>query len=52
MKITQEVRDYAAAHGTHIEPKDDLVRMLDVEAEMKAKAEEFRKAGSQLYSKV
>ncbi|MBY5980959.1 phosphomethylpyrimidine synthase ThiC [Ferrimonas balearica] len=48
MKITQEVRDYAAANPEaliEIEP-------LDADAGMAAKAEEFRQSGAQLYSKV
>ena len=54
MKISQEVRDYAAEHGTNIEAigDEDVVRMIDVEAEMQAKAKEFREAGSEIYSKV
>jgi phosphomethylpyrimidine synthase len=52
MKITQEVRDYAAQQGTHIKPTDEVVKMIDVEAEMKAKAREFREAGSEIYSRV
>ena len=45
MKITQEVRDYAAAQ--RIEAVD-----LAVEEGMQAKASEFRQTGSQLYQKV
>ena len=45
MKITQEVRDYAAAQG--IEAVD-----LAVEEGMQAKSQEFRSSGSQLYQKV
>lgn len=52
MKITQEVRDYAAAQGAVLAEGDAVVKMLDVEAEMHAKAQEFRAQGSQLYSKV
>jgi len=54
MKITQEVRDYAAEHGTDITPiaEEDVVRMIDVEAEMKKKSQEFRENGSEIYSKV
>ncbi|SEL49768.1 phosphomethylpyrimidine synthase [Atopomonas hussainii] len=49
MKITQEVRDYAAAQeqGERIEAVD-----LSVEEGMKAKAEEFKAQGSQLYHKL
>ena len=45
MKITQEVRDYAAAQ--RIEAVD-----VAVEEGMRAKSSEFRQAGSQLYQKV
>jgi phosphomethylpyrimidine synthase len=44
MKITQEVRDYAAAHGMSEEKA--------VEAGMEEKAGEFRSRGSQVYNKV
>ena len=43
MKISQEVRDAAGV-------TDDAVRMIDVEAEMKQKAQEFREQGSEIYS--
>ncbi len=52
MKITQEVRDYAATHGTDISPKEEVVKMVDVKAEMEAKAREFRQSGSEIYQKV
>ncbi|GAA6130909.1 phosphomethylpyrimidine synthase ThiC [Halopseudomonas sabulinigri] len=45
MKITQEVRDYAAAQ--RIDAVD-----LAVEEGMQAKSQEFRSTGSQLYQKV
>ena len=45
MKISQEVRDAAGE-------MQDTVRLVDVEAEMAAKAKEFRDAGSQLYQEV
>ncbi len=45
MKITQEVRDYAAAQ--RIDTVD-----LAVEEGMQAKSQEFRSTGSQLYQKV
>jgi len=41
MKITQDVRDYAAEHGV-----DDAEAL---EAGMKEKAEEFRAAGAEVY---
>lgn len=54
MKITQEVRDYVAMEGVNITQTDEeqTVRLIDVEAEMRKKSAEFRKQGSQLYSKV
>lgn len=54
MKITQEVREYAAEHGTDITPiaEDEVVRMIDVEAEMRKKSEEFREKGSEIYGKI
>lgn len=53
MKISQEVREYAAENGTEITLDDEqVVRMVDVEAEMKQKAQEFREKGSELYHKV
>ncbi|MDO3380881.1 phosphomethylpyrimidine synthase ThiC [Gilvimarinus algae] len=51
MKISQEVRDYAAAQGSP-DTGEQVVRMLDVEAEMQEKAREFRETGSELYHKV
>jgi phosphomethylpyrimidine synthase len=50
MKITQEVRDYAAAQGVEI--KAETVTLVDVQAEMEAKAQEFRASGSEIYHKV
>lgn len=54
MKISQEVRDYAELHGTDITAIGDeqVVKMIDVEAEMQAKAQEFRENGSEIYTKV
>ncbi|MGS2724218.1 phosphomethylpyrimidine synthase ThiC [Porticoccus sp. GXU_MW_L64] len=53
MKITQEVRDYAAKNGTAIAEGEQVVRMLDDPLEgMKQKAAEFRATGSELYHKV
>ncbi|HEY6529063.1 MAG TPA: phosphomethylpyrimidine synthase ThiC [Cellvibrionaceae bacterium] len=51
MKITQDVRDYAASLGQTL-GSEETVRMLDVEAEMKAKADEFRAQGSEIYTRV
>ncbi len=57
MKITQEVRDYAKdleqrgidfnTLGEGIE-----IKMVDVEAEMKAKSDEFKRTGSEIYHKA
>jgi len=54
MKITQEVRDYAAKHGTDISVigDKDIIKMIDVEAEMQQKAKEFVEQGSEIYRKV
>lgn len=54
MKITQEVRDYAAQQGVNVTNinEDQLIRMIDVEAEMKQKSKEFLAQGSELYHKV
>jgi phosphomethylpyrimidine synthase len=41
MKITQEVRDYAAAQG--------LSEDAALEQGLQAKSEEFRKAGGEIY---
>jgi phosphomethylpyrimidine synthase len=43
MKITQEVRDYAAQHN--------LNEVVALESGLKEKAEEFKQAGAQIYSK-
>jgi phosphomethylpyrimidine synthase len=42
MKITQEVRDYAAA-------KEANATQAEIEAGMAAKSAEFRAAGSEIY---
>ncbi|MDO3387882.1 phosphomethylpyrimidine synthase ThiC [Gilvimarinus sp. SDUM040013] len=53
MKISQEVRDYAADNGFGLSDSgEDVIRMIDVEAEMRAKAEEFRESGAEIYQKV
>ncbi len=59
MKITQEVRDYAAREGaapqgTAASSLDgvEAVKMIDVEAEMQKKSEEFREKGSKIYSRI
>ncbi|MFO1388276.1 phosphomethylpyrimidine synthase ThiC [Cellvibrio sp.] len=54
MKITQEVRDYAAKNGTDISVigEKDIIKMIDVEAEMQQKSKEFLAKGSEIYHKV
>lgn len=54
MKITQEVRDYAAKNGTDISVigDKDIIKMIDVEAEMQQKSKEFLAKGSEIYHKV
>ncbi|NOU51043.1 phosphomethylpyrimidine synthase ThiC [Pseudoalteromonas sp. JBTF-M23] len=57
MKITQEVRDYAKdLEAKGIDPNNvgDAIeiKMVDVEAEMKAKSEEFKQSGSEIYHKA
>jgi phosphomethylpyrimidine synthase len=44
MKISQDVRDYAAERGIGVE--------IAVDEGFKEKAEEFKKAGSKIYSKA
>ena len=44
MKITQDVRDYAAQKG--------LEEQAALEAGMKEKAEEFKKTGARIYHEV
>jgi phosphomethylpyrimidine synthase len=50
MKISQEVRDYAADNG--VEVAGDTIQLLDLDAEMQKKSEEFKQAGSEIYQKV
>lgn len=54
MKITQEVRDYAAKNGTDISVigEKDIIKMIDVEAEMQQKSKEFLAQGAEIYHKV
>ncbi|MBC6906426.1 phosphomethylpyrimidine synthase ThiC [Saccharophagus sp. K07] len=52
MKITQEVRDYAASQGVVTDVEAETVTLVDVQAEMEAKAREFRASGSEIYHKV
>ncbi len=51
MKITQDVRDYAASLGESVDGAEEI-RMIDVEAEMKHKSEEFKAQGSAIYHRV
>ena len=51
MKITQDVREYAAQNGYEVNGVD-TIRMVDVESEMAKKSEAFKEQGSQIYSKV
>jgi phosphomethylpyrimidine synthase len=50
MKISQEVRDYASDHG--YESRGDTIRMIDIEAEMDKKSEEFKEQGAEIYQPV
>lgn len=50
MKISQEVRDFAQAQSSVPLPAGNVIQLLDVEAEMKAKAAEFKAAGSEIYA--
>ncbi|CCQ10790.1 Thiamin biosynthesis protein ThiC [Pseudoalteromonas luteoviolacea B = ATCC 29581] len=56
MKITQDVRDFAKSlEAQGIDPNNMgesiTIKMVDVEAEMKAKSAEFKASGSELYHK-
>jgi phosphomethylpyrimidine synthase len=50
MKISQEVRDFAQAQTNAPLPAGNVIQLLDVEAEMKARAAEFKAAGAEIYS--
>ncbi|MBH0093730.1 phosphomethylpyrimidine synthase ThiC [Pseudoalteromonas sp. SCQQ13] len=57
MKISQEVREYAKdleARGIAPANAADTItiKMIDVEAQMKAKSDEFKKTGSEIYHKA
>jgi phosphomethylpyrimidine synthase len=57
MKISQEVRDYAKDLETRgIDPNNAgdaiEIKMIDVEAEMKAKSAQFKQTGSEIYHKA
>ncbi len=51
MKITQDVRDYAASQGIDVKGAD-TVRMIDVELEMAEKSREFLDSGSSIYHRI
>jgi phosphomethylpyrimidine synthase len=51
MKISQEVRDYAAAQGVDATGAEEI-RLVDVEDEMRRKSAEFKAQGSEIYHKV
>jgi phosphomethylpyrimidine synthase len=51
MKISQDVRDYAAENGYEVNGAD-TIRMIDVEAEMDKKSDEFKEQGSEIYHQV
>lgn len=48
MKISQEVREYAAKNGYEVNGVD-TIRMIDIESEMSKKSEEFKEQGSEIY---
>ncbi len=54
MKITQDVRDYVAKQGADISAigEHQVIKMIDVEAEMKQKSKEFLAQGAEIYHKV
>ncbi len=54
MKITQDVRDYVAKQSADISAidKHQVIKMIDVEAEMKQKSKEFLAQGAEIYHKV
>jgi phosphomethylpyrimidine synthase len=54
MKITQDVRDYAARleRDAETETETETVQMIDVQAEMAHKAEQFREEGSEIYKET
>ncbi|MFV8816905.1 phosphomethylpyrimidine synthase ThiC [Haliea sp. E17] len=47
MKITREVRDYAAENGYEV--AGETIRMVDLDTEMQRKSAEFRASGGELY---
>ncbi len=51
MKISQEVRDYAAEQGVDV-AEAESIQILDLDSEMQKKSEEFKELGSEIYQKV
>ncbi len=49
MKISQEVRDFAKAQTGGTLPVSNVIQLVDVEAEMRAKSIEFKVVGSEIY---
>jgi phosphomethylpyrimidine synthase len=49
MKISQEVRDYAANNPVDFEQTIETVNVTDVDEAMKLKSQEFKSSGAQLY---
>ncbi|MCY4045740.1 MAG: phosphomethylpyrimidine synthase ThiC [Cellvibrionales bacterium] len=50
MKISQDVRDYAAKQG--YEAKGDVIQLLDLDDAMQTKAQEFKDQGAEIYQPV
>ncbi len=51
MKISQDVRDYAAQQATSLDnDAAQTVKLIDIEAEMQKKATEFAEQGGELYT--
>ncbi|WP_277749342.1 phosphomethylpyrimidine synthase ThiC [Parahaliea mediterranea] len=50
MKITQEVREYAAQNGYPVQ--GETIRLLDIDAEMARKSAEFRASGAEIYQEA
>ncbi len=50
MKITQEVREYAAENGYEV--AGDSIRLVDLDGEMQRKSAEFRASGSEIYQEA
>lgn len=51
MKISQEVRDYAAQQGVDV-GEAETIKILDLDSEMQKKSDEFKQQGSEIYQKV